>query len=149
MALFCRSFRIVAVLVLSGKQPSSGLLQLCVIYLCVLAILCATVALFNIFYTSRKHFIFQAILLLGAITSTNVDGTASQTIVPGHHTLYRTGYEAPVCEWVPAATARLLLSPGAVESTPVLQNFDIFGSSSIWIFFIFFRGELLTEFAFC
>ena len=81
-------------LVISGKQPSSGLLQLCGLYLCVLAKLSATVVLFNIFYTSRKHFVFQVILSHRAITSTNVDGTASQTAVPGYHTLSITGYEA-------------------------------------------------------
>ena len=35
-------------------------------------------------------------------------------------------------------TARLLLSPSAVESTPVLQDFDLFGYSMIWIFLHFF-----------
>ena len=35
--------------------------------------------------------------------------------------------------WEPAATARLLLSPSAVESTPVFQDLDIFGSSRILI----------------
>ena len=90
MALSCRYFRIITVLVISGKQPSSGLLQLCGLYLCVLAKLSATVVLFNIFSTSRKHFVFQAILSLRAITSTNVDGTASQTTVPGYHTLSMT-----------------------------------------------------------
>ena len=79
VVLSCRYFRIIAVLVISGKQPSSGLLQLCGLYLCVLAKLSATVVLFNIFSTSRKHFVFQAILSHRVITSTNVDGTASQT----------------------------------------------------------------------
>ena len=78
---------------MSGKQPSSGLPQLCGLYLCVLAKLSATVVLFNIFSTSRKHFVFQAILSLRAITSTNADSTASQTTVPGYHTLSMTaGY---------------------------------------------------------
>ena len=46
-----------------------------------------------------------------------------------------------MCEWGPAATARLLLSPSAVESTPVLQDLYIFGSSRILIFLdIFPRG---------
>ena len=72
-----------AVLVISGKQPLSGLLQLCGLYLCVLAKLSATVVLFNIFSTPPKHFVIQAILSHCAITSTNVDGTASQTTVPG------------------------------------------------------------------
>ena len=96
-ALSCRYFRIIAVLVISGKQPSSGLLQLCGLYLCVLATLVATVVIFNIFSTSRKHFVFQAILLHRTITSTNVDGTASQTTVPGYHTLSITG--PPPQEW--------------------------------------------------
>ena len=77
VALSCRYFRIIAVLVISGKQPSSGLLQLCGLCLCVLAKLSATVVLFNIFSTSRKHFVFQAILSHRAITSTNVDSTVS------------------------------------------------------------------------
>ena len=77
MSLSCTYFRIIAVLVISGKKPSSGLLQLCGLYLCVLAKLSATVVLFSIFSTSRKHFVFQAFLSHRAITSTNVDGTAS------------------------------------------------------------------------
>ena len=96
MALSCTSFRIIAVLVISGKQPSSGLLQLGGLHLCVLAKFTATVVLFDIFSTFRKHFVLQAILSLRAITSTNVDGTASQTTVPGYHTLSMTGYE-PSC----------------------------------------------------
>ena len=75
-----------------------------------------------------------------AITSTNVDGTASQTIVLGYHTLSMTGCEPRVCEWGPAATARLLLWPSAVESTPVLQDINIFGSSRIWIFLGYFSA---------
>ena len=146
MALSCRSFRIIAVLVISGKQPSSGLLQLCGLYPCVLAKLSATVVPFNIFSASRKHFVVQAILSHRAITSTNVDGAASQTTVPGYHTLSMTGYESRVREWGPAATARLLLSPSAVESTPVLQDLDVLESSRIWRYFwIFFRGELLPQ----
>ena len=90
MALSCRYFRIIVVLVISGKQPSSGLLQLCGLYLCVLAKSSATVVLFNNSSTSRKHFVFQAILSHRAINSTNVDGTASQTPVPGYHTLSMT-----------------------------------------------------------
>ena len=90
MSLSCRCFRIIAVLVISGKQMSSGLLQLCGLYLCMLAKLSATVILFNIFSTSRKHFVFQAILSHRAITSTNVDSTASQTTVPGYDTLSKT-----------------------------------------------------------
>ena len=58
-----------------------------------------------------------------------VDGTASQTTVPGYHTLSMTGYEPRVCEWGPAATARLLLSPSAVESTPVLQDSQLLDPS--------------------
>ena len=49
-----------------------------------------------------------------------------------------TGYEPRVCGWGPAATARLLLSPSAVESTPFLQDLDIFGSSRIWDIFLYF-----------
>ena len=109
VALSCRSFRIIAVLVMSGKQPSPGLLQLCGIYLCVLGNLIATAVLFNIFSTSRKHS-FQVILSLRGIASTNVDGTASQTTVSGYHTLSMTDYEPRVCECGPAATTRLLLS---------------------------------------
>ena len=92
MALSCTSFRIIAVLVIPWKQPSSGLLKLCGLYLCVMATLIATVVLFNIFSTSRKHFAFQAILSHRAITSTNVDGTASQTTVPGYHTVSMTAW---------------------------------------------------------
>ena len=91
--LSCRSFRIIAVLVISGKQPSSELLQLYGLYLCVLSKLSTTVVLFNIFSTYRKQFVFQAILSHRAITSTNADSTASQTTVPGYHTLSMTGYE--------------------------------------------------------
>ena len=38
-----------------------------------------------------------------------------------------------MCKGGPAATARLLLSPSAVESTPVLQDLYIFGSFRMWI----------------
>ena len=91
MALSCRSFRIIAILVIPGKQPSSGLLQLCDLHLCVLAKLSATVVLFNIFST----YISEALRLTGyplapCITSTNVDGKASHTTVPGYHTLSMT-----------------------------------------------------------
>ena len=134
MSLFYRSFRTIAVLVIPGKQPSSGFLQLCGSYLCVLAKLCATVVLFTIFSTSWKHFVFQAIISHRAITSTNVDGTVSKTTVPGYYTLFMPGYEPRVREWGPAATARLLLSLSAVESTPVLHDLDIFYSSRIWKF---------------
>ena len=92
--LFFRYFWITAVLVISGKQPSSGLPQLCGLYLCVLAKLSATVVLFNIFAISRKHFVFQAILSHRAITSTNVDSTAFQTTVPGYRTLFVSSLEA-------------------------------------------------------
>ena len=37
-----------------------------------------------------------------------------------------------MCEWGPAATARLLLSPSAVESTPVLQDLNFWGYFSAW-----------------
>ena len=81
---------------------------------------------------------------------TNVNGTASQTTVPGYHTLSITGYEALCVSGGPATTARLLLSPSAVESTPVFQDLDIFGSSRIWKRLdILFRRELLPESAFC
>ena len=83
MALSCRSFRIIAVLVILGEQPSYGILRLRGLYLGVLGKLSATVVLFNIFSTSRNHFVFQAILSHRAITSTNVDGTASQTPCQG------------------------------------------------------------------
>ena len=109
VALSCRYFRIIAVLVISGKQPLSGLLQLCGIYLRVLEKFSATVVLFNIFSTSRKHFVFQAILSVRAITSTNVDGKASQTTVPGYHTLSMTGYEPR-----PAGTRVRCAADGAV-----------------------------------
>ena len=61
--------------------------------MCVSAKFSATVVLFNIFSTSRKHFVSQAILLHRAISSPNVDGTASQTTVPGYHKLSVAGYE--------------------------------------------------------
>ena len=145
MPLSCRSFRTIAVLVISGKQPSSWLL----LYLCVLAKVSATVVLFNIFSTSRKNFVFQAIFWHRAITSTIVVGTAAQTTVPGYHTLSITGYEPRVCEWGPAAAASLLLSPSAVESTPVLQDLQFFNPPAFGYFFSFFRWELLPKSAFC
>ena len=37
-------------------------------------------------------------------------------------------------EWGPAATARLLLSPSAVESTPVLQDSQLFDPSEFGYF---------------
>ena len=95
VALSCRSFRIIAVLVISEKQPSSELLQLCGLYPCVLGKLSATVVLFNIFSTYRKHFVFQAILSHRATISTNVDSTSSQTTVPGYHKLSITRTQLP------------------------------------------------------
>ena len=47
-----------AVLIISGKQPPSGLMQLRGIYLCILAKLNATVVLRSIFSTSRNHLVF-------------------------------------------------------------------------------------------
>ena len=146
MALSCRFFRIIAVLVISGKQPLSGLLQLCGFYLCVLAKLSATVVLFNIFSTSRKHFVFQAILSHRAITSTNVDGTASQTTVPGYHTLTMTGYEA-LCVSGGLRRLRVYCCRRVLwRAHPSFRILIFLDPPGFGNFGIFFRGELS---AFC
>ena len=102
-----------------------------------------TVALLNMFSTSRKHFVFQAILSGRSITSTKVHGADSQTTLPGNHTLSMTGYEPRLCERGTAATARLPMSPSSVESTPVPQLLDFLISARIWISFdIFPQGAI-------
>ena len=121
MWLSCRSFRIIAVLVISAKQPSSGLLQLCGLHLCVLAKLSATVVLFNMFFASRKHFVFQAILSHRAITSTNVDGTAFRTTVPGYHTLSMTERLLHYVDDRPAVGS-LTTSPDLDDATMVTRT---------------------------
>ena len=39
-----------------------------------------------------------------------------------------------VCEWGPVATARLLLSPSAVESTPILEDSQLLDRSGLGSF---------------
>ena len=143
MALSCRSFRIIAVLVICGKQPSSGLLQLCAVNVCVYWLHYAPPLYYS---TSSLHLgsTSSSRLSSRAVPSPRLTSTAHPLNPPCHGiTHYPRKVTTPcLCEWGPAATARLLLSRSAVESLPILQDFDIFGSSRVWIFLdIFSTGS--------
>ena len=91
MALSCRLFRIIAVLVISGNHPSSGPLQLCGFTSVSIG---QTLAPPLYYSTSYLHLGSTLSSRLSSRTVPSprrkVYATASQTTAPGYHTLFLT-----------------------------------------------------------
>ena len=74
-------------------------------------------------------------------------GHSLSATVLGYTTIFIIGYEPRVCEWGPAATARLLLSPSAVEGTPVLQDLQLLDPSGFGYFWILQDLDIFGNFS--